>query len=469
MKKKKYTEILNLNIQNVEFHGKGIGKHEGKVIFVADTLPGDTVDVQIIKNKSDYAEAKVIRYHQFSEHRIKAFCQHFGVCGGCKWQNLTYEKQLAFKQQFVEDAMKHIGRLQALQILPVIPCQQTTFFRNKLEYTFSNLKWLTQKQIESDEEITQRNALGFHIPKRFDKVLDIDTCWLQNDLSNQARNFIKNFALQHEFSFFDIRAQTGLLRNLTIRTTQTGENMLLLSVYKNETDKITSILNAVQHQFPQFTSIQYVVNSGANDSIQAFPVICHFGNPFITEQLGHLKLKISAKSFFQTNTLQTQKLYDIVAELADLKGEENVYDLYTGTGSIALYLARNCKKIVGIEQIPDAIEDAKVNAKFNAVSNADFLVGDVKDILNPEFYEKYPHPDILITDPPRVGMHPQVIDALLKLEVPKIIYISCNPSTQARDLALLSEKYFVEKIQAIDMFPQTHHIESVALLKLKSE
>lgn len=466
-KRKKNPEISNLTIENIEFHGKGIAKHEGKVIFVADTLPGDRVDVQILKSKAQYAEAKAIRFHESSKHRIEPFCKHFGTCGGCKWQNLSYDQQLAFKQQFVEDAMQHIGKLNQLTISPIVPCQKTQFFRNKLEYTFSNANWLSIAQIESDEKFEHRNALGFHIPKRFDKVLDIDTCWLQNELSNQVRNFIKDFAIAHQLAFFDIKAQKGLLRNLTVRTSETGENMLLLSVFENDTPNIEKLLQAVKTKFPEFSSIQYVVNSGVNDSIHAFPIICFHGQSFITENLGHLKLKISAKSFFQTNTLQAKNLYDLVTEMAAIQKTDTVYDLYTGIGSIALYIAQHCFKVVGIEQVQDAVIDAKNNADFNHITNVDFFTGDVKDILNPEFYQKFPAPDLLITDPPRAGMHQHVVNALLALEVPKIIYISCNPSTQARDLALLNEKYLIEKIQPVDMFPHTHHIESVALLRLK--
>jgi 23S rRNA (uracil1939-C5)-methyltransferase len=468
MKRKfKTVTVEQLEITGVEFQGKGVARHNGKVIFVEQAVPGDVVDVRLTKSKKDFAVGTVINFHKYSEERQQPFCEHFGICGGCKWQSLPYEKQLHYKHSFVVDAITKIGKLNDVPILPIIGCEQQTFFRNKLEYTFSDSSWLTQEQLDSDEIFEQRNALGFHVPGRFDKVVHVEKCWLQNDLSNEIRNFAARYANENKLPFFNIRAQTGLLRNLIIRTATTGENMVVLVVKENDEAAIHGIMEQLKNNFPQITSLNYVVNSGANDMIHAFEVICYHGKPFIIEQLGDLKFKVGPKSFFQTNTLQAKKLYDIALEFTDLKGTENVYDLYTGIGSIALYAANKCKSVAAIEQIPDAIADAKENAELNNISNCTFYVGDVKDMFNEDFYSKHGAPDVVITDPPRVGMHGDVVKTLLNMPVPKIVYVSCNPTTQARDLQLLSEKYTIEKIQPVDMFPQTYHIESVALLTLK--
>ena len=468
MKKKfKTTIIEQLAVTGVEFQGKGVARHNGKVIFVEQALPGDVVDVKLTKSKKDFATGTIVKFHERSKDRQEPFCNHFGICGGCKWQSLPYEKQLEYKWSFVHDAITKIGKLNEVPILPIIGCEQQTFFRNKLEYTFSDSSWLTQEQLDSDEIFDQRNALGFHIPGRFDKVLHVEKCWLQNDLSNDIRNFAARYANENKLPFYNIRAQTGLLRNLIIRTATTGETMVVLVVKENDEAAITGIMEQLKTHFPQITSLNYVVNSGSNDIIHPYEVICYSGKPFIIEQLGDLKFKVGPKSFFQTNTQQAKKLYDIALDFAGLTGNENVYDLYTGIGSIALYAANKCKCVAAIEQIPDAIEDAKVNAELNNIANCTFYVGDVKDMFNEKFYAEHGAPDIVITDPPRVGMHGDVVKTLLNMPVPKIVYVSCNPTTQARDLQLLSEKYTIEKIQPVDMFPQTYHIESVALLTLK--
>ncbi len=468
MKRKfKTTIIEQLAVTGVEFQGKGVARHNGKVIFVEQALPGDVVDVKLTKSKKDFATGTIVKFHERSKDRQEPFCEHFGICGGCKWQSLPYEKQLEYKWSFVNDAITKIGKLNDVPILPIVGCEQQTFFRNKLEYTFSDSSWLTQEQLDSDEIFEQRNALGFHIPGRFDKVLHIEKCWLQNDLSNEIRNFTAQYANENKLPFFNIRNQTGLLRNLMIRTATTGETMVVLVVKENDESAIFALMEQLKNHFPQITSLNYVVNSGANDIIHPYEVICYSGKPFIIEQLGNLKFKVGPKSFFQTNTLQAKKLYDIALDFAGLTGNENVYDLYTGIGSIALYAAHKCKNVAAIEQIPDAIEDAKENAELNNIANCTFYVGDVKDMFNENFYANHGAPDVVITDPPRVGMHGDVVKTLLDMPVPKIVYVSCNPTTQARDLQLLSEKYAIEKIQPVDMFPQTYHIESVALLTLK--
>lgn len=466
-KNKPLPNIEKLEITALEFQGKGVARHNGKVIFVEQTIPGDIVDVQLLQNKKDFAVAKPIHFHQYAADRIDPFCEHFGVCGGCKWQTLSYEKQLLQKELFVKDAINKIGKLDAVNIFPIIGCDTYTYYRNKLEFTFSNQRWLTKEQLNSGETIPQKNALGFHIPGRFDKILQIDKCWLQNDVSNLIRNFVFNYAIQHQLSFFDLRSQEGFLRNLLIRTTTTGEVMVVLVVKENLEHEIAGIMQSLQIQFPEITSLNYVVNFGRNDIIHPYEVICFYGNNFIIEQLGHIKCKIGPKSFFQTNTLQAKKLYDITLQFADLNGDENLYDLYTGTGSIALYAANRCKSVAGIEQVPEAIADAKENALLNKIDNCKFYVGDMKDMFNEQFYEANGKPDLVITDPPRVGMHANVVKTFLDMPVPKIVYVSCNPTTQARDLQMLSDKYETTQVQPVDMFPQTYHIESVALLKLK--
>lgn len=471
MKRRKFTApkiIEQLEITSLEFQGKGVARHDGKVIFVENTVPGDIVDVQLLQNKKDFAHAKPINFHQQSSWRIPAFCEHFGTCGGCKWQYLPYEKQLEQKELFVKDALYKIGKLPEIPFLPIVGSQQYQYYRNKLEFTFSNNKWLTTEELNQEASDFNKNALGFHIPGRFDKILHIEHCWLQNELSNQIRNFIYQYATQQGITFFDIKNQTGFLRNLIIRTTTTQQTMVILVMKEYDEKIITAIMEAVKQQFSEITSLNYVVNSGKNDMIHAYEVICYHGKPFIIEQLGHIQCKIGPKSFFQTNTQQAKQLYDVALNFAGLTGEENVYDLYTGTGSIALYMANRCKEVAGIEQIPEAIADAKDNAQLNNITNCTFYVGDMKDMFNPNFYNQNGNPDLVITDPPRVGMHADVVKTFLEMPVPKIVYISCNPTTQARDLQMLSDKYETVQVQPVDMFPQTYHIENVALLKLKT-
>ncbi len=466
-RKHKNIVIENLEITGIEHQGKGVARYNGKVVFVDGALPGDVVNARFTANKKDYATAEIVGFQQYAPQRQNGFCSHFGICGGCKWQSINYEQQLRYKESFVKEAVCRIARMDESIVLPIIGCDNQQYYRNKLEFTFSDAKWLTEQEVKSEEVFTNRNALGFHIPGRFDKVLDIDHCYLQPEPSNTIRNFVRDYALRHAFLFFNIRNKEGLLRNLMIRTTFTGEVMVVMVFFKNDEIAIRALMMALQEQFPQITSLNYVVNSGANDMIHAFDVVCFSGKPFIIEKLGHLQFKIGPKSFFQTNTAQTQHLYEIVKEFASLTGNEIVYDLYTGIGSIALYVADRCRKVAGIEQNPDAIEDAKQNAKLNGINNCEFFTGDVRDMFNHDFYATHGAPDLVITDPPRAGMHGDVVKTFIEMRVPKIVYVSCNPSTQARDLALLAVYYSVNKIQPIDMFPQTHHIESVALLKLK--
>ncbi len=442
---------------------------EGRVIFVDDVAPGDIVDVLVYKKKKSFFLGKATNFHRFSEERTTPFCDHFGACGGCKWQHLTYQAQLKYKQQVVASALSRIGKLTEVEILPILGVgQNTTFYRNKLEFSFSNKRWLTREEINS-EVSNLKNVLGFHRAGAFDKIIDIDHCWLQPDPSNAIRNATRKLALEQGLSFFDAKSHEGFLRNMIIRVTSLGEVMLIFSFSKNDPERINRILDALLDQFPDVTSVYYCINSKMNDFILDLEMELYHGNAFVIEELGHVRFEIGPKSFFQTNSSQAKVLYDTVVNFAELSGHENVYDLYTGIGSIALYIASKCKAIVGIEEVEDAILDARKNATVNSIENATFYAGDVKELLTSNFAENHGAPDLLITDPPRAGMHPKVIDMLLQLESPKIVYVSCNPATQARDLALLNTKYSTVKVRPVDMFPHTHHIESVALLKKRTD
>ena len=456
--------IHSVNVENMAAEGKAIARHEGKVIFIEGAIPGDVLDVAVYKSKKDYAMAKPLNILNPSPERTAPFCIHFEVCGGCKWQHLQYEHQLKYKQQVVEDAFRRIAKLEVPEVLSIIGSPKTRFYRNKLEFTFSNKRWLTTEELNLRDIITDRDALGFHIPGAFDKVLDIHECWLQDDINNRVRNEVKDFAVKNNYTFFDLRQQEGLLRNLIIRTTTTGEVMVIVIFYYNENEKINKLLTHLQEQFPEITSLQYIVNSKRNDSIFDQEVIPFAGKDFIIENLGGYKFKIGPKSFFQTNSFQAHQLYQRGLELADLHPDDVVYDLYTGTGTIAIYMARHCKKVVGIEQIPEAIQDAHFNAKLNDIHNATFIAGDMKDVLKSEFILENGAPDVILTDPPRAGMHPDVVNVIMNSGAGKVVYISCNPATQARDIQLLSEKYQLQLIQPVDMFPHTFHIENIALL-----
>ena len=466
-KNKQITIIPEVLITGMADKGRGVGRTaDNRVVFVEHVAPGDIVDVRIVKKKPEFMDGYAVHYHQLSADRVEPFCEHFNQCGGCRWQHLRYEAQAAHKEKVVRDVMRHIARVEPGYFLPIIPAEKTTYYRNKLEYAFSSKRWITKEEMEqgiSNEE----NVLGFHRPGAFDKIVDIRHCWLQADPSNELRILAKDTAEELGIPFYDLRTNEGVMRHMMIRLTSLGELMLIVSFAKNEPKQIKRYLNAIVEKMPRLTSVFYCINPKMNDYVGDLDMICFHGKPYIEEQVGHVRFKIGPKSFFQTNSWQARVLYDKVVEFAGLEGHENVYDLYTGVGSIALYVAKYCKQVVGIEEVADAIRDAEENAAMNNTGNCVFYAGDVKHILTDEFAGKHGRPDLVITDPPRAGMHADVVAMFLKLEAPKIVYVSCNPATQARDVKLLSEKYELTKIQPVDMFPHTHHVETVALLTLK--
>lgn len=466
-KKKALPLIENVKIIDIAAEGKAIAKIDDLVVFIPYAVPGDVVDVQIFRKKNRYAEGKVLRFVSFSPERTEAFCEHFGICGGCKWQILPYAEQLAYKQKQVTDNLTRIGKVELPEILPIIGSKKTEFYRNKLEFTFSNKKWLTQEQLNEGVSFDNMNmdALGFHIPGCFDKVLDINKCWLQDDVSNRIRNFIRHYCHQKGYTFFDLRNRGGLMRNIIIRTSTTGELMLIVVFYENCREKREDLLDAVAQEFPEITSLLYIINEKANDTITDQLVLNWKGNDFIYEEMEGLHFKIGPKSFYQTNSEQAYELYKVARNFAGLTGDELVYDLYTGTGTIANFVARMAKKVIGIEYVEDAIEDAIVNSEYNNITNTLFFAGDMKDILTQDFINQHGRPDVIITDPPRAGMHEDVVNVILFAEPKRIVYVSCNPATQARDLTLLDIKYKVTKVQPVDMFPHTHHVENVVLLE----
>jgi 23S rRNA (uracil1939-C5)-methyltransferase len=463
-KKNKNFSIQGLLVEQMAAEGKALARHEGKVIFMDYAVPGDIVTVQTEKVKKDYVLAKVVSIEKPSELRKNSFCTHFGTCGGCKWQHIPYETQLKFKYQLVEEAFKRIGKFEFPTLEPIAGAPADTYYRNKLEYTFSDRGWLTQVQIDSGESY-ERRALGFHVPGRFDALVHIDHCYLQENTGNEIRNFIYQLALEKNWSFYNMKMHEGFLRNLILRNNIKGEWMLTLSVAENIETAIHEVMNALKTQFPQITSLNYVVNTKQNETLYDQDIINFSGQPYILEQLGDIQYKIGPKSFFQTNSVQAKHLYDIVKEMACIEKNNLVYDLYTGTGSIALYLADQCQKVVGIETVPEAIEDAHFNATLNGINNTTFIAATVEKILDDEFIGLHGKPDVLITDPPRAGMHERVIEVLLQSGIPRIVYVSCNPATQARDISLLSEHYKVVRAKPVDMFPQTAHIENVVLLE----
>ena len=447
--------------------GKGIAKLDGKVIFTEMAVPGDVVDVEVRKSKKSFSEGVIRELKTPSHLRIKAQCSHFGVCGGCKWQHISYDEQLKFKKKIVADAFERIGKIDYPALPDTIGCKENFYYRNKLEFAFTDRRWLTEEEIKTETVFEHRNAVGFHVPGSFSGVIDVEHCYLQADPSNAIRLSIKEFALKNGYAFFNLKDQAGLLRNLMIRSTSIGELLVLISFYENNEEKIEALLKYVSEQFPSVTSLQYVVNAKRNDTIYDQETIVYKGKDHIIEQLGNYRFKIGPKSFFQTNSVQAKTLYDITKDFAGLQKDDVVYDLYTGVGSIALYVSDSCKRVVGIEQIEEAISDAKENANLNNVNNCSFYAGDVRMVLKEEFIAANGKPDVVITDPPRAGMHEDVVRTLLQLEAPKIVYVSCNAATQARDLQLLSEKYEVRRVQPVDMFPHTTHIENVVLLILK--
>jgi 23S rRNA (uracil1939-C5)-methyltransferase len=465
MSRKKIDRVeAGLHVVDINAKGMGVAKNdEGVVYFIKDVIPGDVVDVQVYKKGRRYFEAKPIKWLEKSHHSTSPPCAHFGVCGGCKLQHLAYEGQLEFKEKGVLHNLNHIGKIDIKEVLPIARVENPYYYRNKMEFSFSNKRWLTSEEISGGAEI-ERNGLGFHKPGMWDKVVDIDHCHLQAEPSNAIRNAIRSFAIQEQLEFFDTREQQGFLRTLMIRNTLGGELMVLIQFFKEDQEKRELLLNFLKEKFPQITSLLYCVNSKGNDSLYDQNILCYYGQDFITEHLGDLQFKITAKSFYQTNPKQAEVLYSIGKDFAALKGNEIVYDLYTGTGTIALSLAKQCAKIIGVESVPEAIEAANENATFNKIKNATFEVGDMKDCFNDDFIKRHGKAEVVITDPPRNGMHPDVVKQLLKLAPQRIVYISCNSSTQARDLELMKGMYTVVKSQAVDMFPQTHHVENVVLL-----
>lgn len=438
---------------------------DGRVVFINNAVPGDVVTVQTTKKRKSYYEGKAISFSAYSDKRVEPKCEYFGTCGGCKWQFMSYKDQLFYKQKEVDNNLKRIGKIEIQETLPILGAQEHYFYRNKMEFSFSDSKWLTQEQINSDSIIKNRNALGFHIPGMWDKILDINKCYLQQDPSNAIRNFIKKKAEDLNLSFYNARKQEGFLRTLMLRTSSTGDVMVLIQFFYEDKENRIKLMQAVSKQFPEITALLYVVNTKGNDTIYDQEVICFAGNDFIFEEMEGLRFKINAKSFYQTNSVQAYELYKITRSFADLSGNEIVYDLYTGTGTIAQFVAKNAKKVIGIESVPEAIDSAKENAILNKLENTEFYVGDMKTVFNDAFLAKHGQPDVVITDPPRDGMHQDVVKQLLKISASKIVYVSCNSATQARDLALLDKHYEIVKSQAVDMFPQTHHIENVVLLK----
>ncbi len=447
--------------------GKSLAKVDGKVIFIEGAVPGDVVDVFVSTNKKDWGEGRVTKIHEYSKERTEPFCKHFGTCGGCKWQMLPYKKQLEYKQQEVEQNFKRIGKVELPALLPIVGSDATRHYRNKLEFTFSNKRYLTNEEVKNAEAIVQENALGFHVPRIFDKIIDIHECYLMDDVNNQIRNSIREFVKENNYSFYDIKQHTGWLRNIIIRYCNTGELMVNICLgYEDETER-KKLLNFILQSVPSITTLLYTINPKWNDSIYDLEPKVYFGKGYAIEQLEDFKFKIGPKSFFQTNTRQGEKLYQITRDFAGLTGNEVVYDLYCGTGSIGIFVSQQAKKIIGVEVVAEAIEDAKENAALNNIQHAEFFAGDVIKICNDEFFATHGRPDVIITDPPRAGMHATLVEKLLGIAAPKIVYVSCNPATQARDLALLDSKYTVEKIQPVDMFPHTHHIECVVELKLR--
>ena len=468
MARKKQDKIVFEHVEVLDAGAKGVGvakAPDGKVIFIPNVVPGDVVDVQTVKKRKAYYEGRAVRIHSDSPHRIEPMCQHFGNCGGCKWQNMKYSQQLVFKQQEVYNHRKRIGKIELPDFEPILGSEKHFFYRNKMEFSFSNARWLTLEEIQSEQEFETKNALGFHIPKMWDKILNIEKCWLQEDPSNEIRNEIRSFANQHQMEFFNPRENNGFLRTLMIRTASTGEIMVLLQFFKEDQEQRELLLDFIKERFPMITSLQYVINPKLNDTIYDQEVICYYGREYIVEEMEGLQFRINAKSFYQTNSAQAYELYSITRDFAGLTGKELVYDLYTGTGTIAQFVSKKARKVIGVEAVPEAIADAKINAKQNNIENCEFFVGDMKNVFNDEFIATHGQPDVIITDPPRDGMHKDVVAQILKIAPKRIVYVSCNTSTQARDLSLMDEKYKVARVRPVDMFPQTHHVENVVLLE----
>jgi len=457
--------ISDIEIIDIAEEGKGVGKTDDLVIFVEKAIPGDIVDVELMRKKKNFGEAKIATLKKASAYRIDPFCEHFGVCGGCKWQHMDYSAQLKFKQQAVDNALTRLGKVDTSSMEPILGSAETEYYRNELEYTFSNKRWLTH--VDEDTAERDMNALGFHVPGRFDKILNIEHCYLQADPSNQIRNAVREFAVANGLSFYELREHEGVLRNLIIRISSTGELMVIVVFAYPQEDQVDLMMNFLKEKFPSITSLLYIINQKKNDTIFDQDIHVFHGRDYIYEEMEGLKFKVGPKSFYQTNSAQAYELYKITRDFAELKGDELVYDLYTGAGTIANFVAKYAKEVVGVEYVPTAIADAKINSEINGVHNTKFYAGDMKDVLTPAFVAQHGKPDVVITDPPRAGMHADVVSRLLEMEAPKIVYVSCNAATQARDLALLEVKYRVQRIKPVDMFPHTQHVENVVLLVLK--
>ena len=470
-KKKPLPLLEEVTITDVAAEGKAIAKVDGLAVFVPYVVPGDVVDLQVRRKKHSYAEAEAVKFHRYATERAVPFCRHFGVCGGCKWQCLPYEAQLRYKQRQVTDALTRIGKVELPEISPILGSRQDRAYRNKLEFGFSNKRWLTNEEVASGVKFDCMDAVGFHITGAFDKILDIEECHLMGEENNRLRNVIRSYALEHGLTFFDLRAQVGLLRNMMLRTSATGEIMLLLQFCirsAEEEQQAMDLLDYIKENYPEVTSLLYVNNLKCNDTIGDLEVKTFHGTDYIYETMEGLRFKVGPKSFYQTNTEQAYELYKVARDFAGLTGEELVYDLYTGTGTIANFVARGAKRVIGIEYVPEAIEDANVNARLNGLDNTLFFAGDMKDILTRDFIDRYGRPDVIITDPPRAGMHGDVVSTILFAAPRRIVYVSCNPATQARDLQLLDGDYKVVRVQPVDMFPQTHHVENVVLLERRN-
>ena len=461
--------LEGITITAVAAEGKALARVDDKVVFVPFVVPGDVVDLQVKRKKHSFMEAVAVKIHSYSPNRTTQRCQHFGVCGGCKWQCLKYEEQLRWKQQQVVDNLTRIGKIELPEISPILGSEKNYEYRNKLEFGFSNRRWMTEDEIRDGEHIiTEHNALGFHITGAFDKILDIEKCHLMDNITNDIRNFIREYGISHNLTFYDLRQNTGLLRSMMVRNSNTGELMVLIQFRienKDEKKEAMMLLQEITNKFPEITSLLYVDNHKCNDTFGDQEVICFKGTDHIFEEMEGLKFKVGPKSFYQTNTEQAYNLYKVARDFAELTGDELVYDLYTGTGTIANFVSRKARRVIGIEYVPEAIEDAKVNSQINDINNTLFFAGDMKDILNRDFIQQYGRPDVIITDPPRAGMHQDVIDTILFAEPKRIVYVSCNPATQARDLQLLDVKYRVAKVQPVDMFPHTQHVENVVMLE----
>ena len=471
-KKKPLPLLENILITDIAAEGKALAKVDGLAVFVPYVVPGDVVDIQLRRKKHSYAEGEAVKFHQLSDRRAQPFCKHYGVCGGCKWQVLPYAEQIRYKQKQVMDHLQRIGKVDLPECRPILGSRQDREYRNKLEFGFSNKKWLTLEQVKSDEKFDQMNALGFHIPGAFDKILDIDECFLMQDINNRIRNGLRAFVLERGFDFYDLRGNRGLLRNIMLRTASTGEVMLLVQfciTSDSEREQALEVMDFLHREFPEITALLYVNNTKCNDTIGDLDVITYAGTDFIYEQMEGLRFKVGPKSFYQTNSEQAYELYKVTRDFAGLTGNELVYDLYTGTGTIANFVAQKARFVVGIEYVPEAIADAKVNAALNGLDKKTlFYAGDMKDILTDAFIDEHGRPDVIITDPPRAGMHADVVGVIVNAAPKRIVYVSCNPATQARDLQLLDAKYRVVAVQPVDMFPQTHHVENVVLLELKT-